>query len=600
MTSGGGLSLRWLALALALLAALADDAHAQQRVSATLQVEAGRVYVGQPFQAAVIVTGPDEVSEPDVSAWRAQGLTVEARGTQTFMSSEIINGRMAQTRRVLYNYAVTAFEPGVVVLPPVTVSAGGQTYSTDRAAVEVREPEEVEEFHLRLEVEDDTLYVGQATRVRLTWYVGLEPRGVSFSLRGDRDAFELLSPPETEVIREARRQGRLFGINLSGSEAQAVQGQGRLNGARFTTLTIEQVLIPRRAGTLTIGPAIVAGEATFGRSPQRFAVPSEAVTLDVRPLPEQGRPAGFTGLVGDYEVQATATPTQVRVGDPITLTVRVLGPPPIEAIPPLNLNAQESLTRGFKVPTEISTPEVGESVKTFVQTIRAKTADVSEIPAIELPYFDPERGEYIIARSAPIPIVVEETAEVTLEDAFGGDGVGPVGERVRTRTGGLAHNYEGKGALADQGFNLDEMVFSARGAALMAAPAGVFALAAIGGAIRRRAAMVRTDRRETTSERLRRIDAARGTSGEIAAAMSDAVRDEAAAACDLDTGARLTAGEVGEALRARGIPRGAEVERLLRRCDEVRFGGARDGDVEALRAEAKGLVQAIGAGRGQA
>ncbi len=600
MTSAGGLNMRWMALALALLAALAGDARAQQRVSATLQVEAGRVYVGQPFQAAVIVTGTEEASEPDISAWRAQGLTVESRGTQTFMSSEIINGRMTQTRRVLYTYAVTAFDPGVVTLPPVTVSAGGQTYSTDRAAVEVREPEEVEEFRLRLEVEDDTLYVGQATRVRLTWYVGLEPRNITFSLRGDGDALELLNPSESEEIREARRQGRLFGVNLGGREVQAVQGQDRLDGTLFTTLTIEQVLIPRRAGTLTIGPAIVAGEATFGRRAQRFAVPSEAVTLEVQPLPEQGRPAGFTGLVGDYEVQAMATPTDVRVGDPITLTVRVLGPPPIEAVPPLNLNAQESLKRDFKVPTEISTPEVEEGVKTFVQTIRARRADVEAIPGIELPHFDPERGKYVVARSEPISIEVEPTSQVTLDGAFGDVERAPSGRRMQARTGGLAHNEEGEGPLADQGFDLDERVFSARGAALVAAPAGAFALLVIGGAARRRAAQAGAARRETTHERLRRLDAARGGGAQISQAVSDVLRDAAAAACDLETGARLTAGEVGEALRARGIPRGAEVERLLRRCDEMRFGGAGEGDVEALRGEAKELVQAIGGGRARA
>ena len=54
-------------------------------------------------------------------------------------------------------------------------------------------------------------------------------------------------------------------------------------------------------------------------------VSSQPLKLTVLPLPEEGKPSGFYGLVGQYTISASATPTKVNVGDPITLTVKVGG-----------------------------------------------------------------------------------------------------------------------------------------------------------------------------------------------------------------------------------------------------------------------------------
>ena len=54
---------------------------------------------------------------------------------------------------------------------------------------------------------------------------------------------------------------------------------------------------------------------------------------------------------------------------------------------------------------------------TYIRTIRPKAQDVSVIPAIRLPFFDPVSQSYGVAESQPIPITVKAAEVATAYDA---------------------------------------------------------------------------------------------------------------------------------------------------------------------------------------
>src|SRR5205823_5148460 len=51
----------------------------------------------------------------------------------------------------------------------------------------------------------------------------------------------------------------------------------------------------------------------------------EARELRVLPLPTENVPANFNGAVGNYTMAFSAGPTNVAVGDPITIKVQISG-----------------------------------------------------------------------------------------------------------------------------------------------------------------------------------------------------------------------------------------------------------------------------------
>ncbi|MBU0617149.1 MAG: BatD family protein, partial [Planctomycetes bacterium] len=101
--------------------------------------------------------------------------------------------------------------------------------------------------------------------------------------------------------------------------------------------------------------------------------------------------------------------------DPIELVVDISGYP-IETIPGPDLGANAQLNEDFRVPTEALAGTVRGNSKRFTQVIRAKRADVKEIPPIEFAYFDAEAGEYAVARSEPIPVLVGVVEQLDAAD----------------------------------------------------------------------------------------------------------------------------------------------------------------------------------------
>ena len=50
------------------------------------------------------------------------------------------------------------------------------------------------------------------------------------------------------------------------------------------------------------------------------------------PLPTEGRPTDFGGAIGNYQMQVEASPMNLKVGDPLTVKVRIFGEGSLEAI----------------------------------------------------------------------------------------------------------------------------------------------------------------------------------------------------------------------------------------------------------------------------
>src|SRR5690606_11361595 len=201
-------------------------------------------------------------------------------------------------------------------------------------------------------------------------------------------------------------------------------------------------------------------------------VASAPVSLRVRPLPSEGRPGSFSGLVGRYAVEAKAEPRDVRVGDPITLTVTVRGDGPAEEIPTLDLAGQDGFGDQFKLTGERPTTELLPDVKRFTTMIRAREADVSAVPPIELTYFDARAGEYRTAASDAIPLRVQAAQRVALPDAPPRER----GERDRERDAALAQadRPSGPREVTVEDVSPDrESVF-----ALVRGPVGIAAVAA--------------------------------------------------------------------------------------------------------------------------
>ncbi|MCP4681918.1 MAG: protein BatD [Desulfobacterales bacterium] len=445
-----------------------------EQLRADAAVERDNVFLGEPFIFQIQVKGSEKPEKPSLKG--ISGFEVKFQGGQQNSSSSvtIVNGRVTQSvkKGYFFSFQLTPKHTGRLTIPAINVKADGRVVRTRPIAINVQKPVSTDDFKLRLDVSKTECYVGEPVILTFTWYIGKDVRGFSFTLPllENKDIFHFA---DRDVDTSSGK--KFYRIPLGDGQVIGEKGKGRYKGKEYATITFQKILIPKRAGTITIEPARVVCEALSGYSSRsrsfgndffsddffgrgrrgryrKVVVPSNSLKLAISDLPLEGRPEGFDGHVGEYRIRASATPTSVSVGDPITLTITLSGPEYLDHISLPPLGEQKALTGNFKIPEERAVGEISGRSKVFTQTIRALTPDLPHIPSIGLSYFNTRSKRYEITGTEPIPLEVKTARVVTALDAEGISPGSSARTQVETWVRGIAYNYEDLSVIENQRF----------------------------------------------------------------------------------------------------------------------------------------------------
>ena len=175
-----------------------------------------------------------------------------------------------------------------------------------------------ERLPVSAQLRPSTCYVGQAVDL----VVGVE---------GARERPEV-TPPKIEGA-----DVRLSGTDMVPVSISAIGDavfERNLYRTRFR-------VVPRKAGTLAIPPvAARLGDRTGA---------SKSLALRVKTPPAEGRPSSFLGGVGAFEVEASAEPANVRVGEAFEYRVNVRGPAALGVRDAPSLDRFAGLPLGLRV-----------------------------------------------------------------------------------------------------------------------------------------------------------------------------------------------------------------------------------------------------------
>lgn len=445
-------------LVFAVTASLAAGASGQVQIFA--QVDSGRdIYVGESFNFYIVLQGSDNAGKVDLEPLRQYN--PQSMGSRKQSSINIINNRTTQSVTTIMTYSLTASRAGQIRLPPLTVELDGKTYQTNPVAVNIIEPGMTDQLDLEVTLSQQQCYVGQPVIMTVKFYISTNIGDFQFNIPAfSDDNFYIEEPDVTNPQAKLYRLNT--GITITVSQYRVVH-----KDKESILLSFSKILIPKNSGKIAIEPSSVSADVAVGRVRsqdlfdsffgsqvryKRFMVTSEPLELQVLPLPEEGKPDQFYGLVGKYTISASATPTKVNVGDPITLTVKIGGSKYLKPVQWPALEQVPALAANFKIPTQKASPTIDNEFKIFTQTLRANNAQVTEIPPIPLAYFDTDMGRYVTAKTEPIKLEVAPTKILTNADMEGSDFV-PINREIEAIKKGLSANYENLDTLNDMSFS---------------------------------------------------------------------------------------------------------------------------------------------------
>jgi len=379
------------------------------------------VTVGEEATLSLVFEGGAPASAPALP--EIPGLQVQYVGQQS--QYNIVNGQASST--VTLNYQVVPLKPGDYLIPAFSIDVEGKTLTSRPLQLKVVAGKAGDTgaqagagslAFVRIMAPKTNLFVGELTPVEIQLFI----------LAG-----KPLQYPEMPTE----------GITV-GKMSEPGQTRAQVGNQVYNVFVFRQPMTPARAGQLTIGPARCNVEVQLAQRNRRRSFPSmfnllddlverrqvtiqsEPLVVTASPLPTHNVPADFTGAVGTFGMQVSASPTNVSVGDPITVRIRIDGRGNLDT---LSLPAPQGWDHFKLYPpsskVETTDPLGLEGIKTFDQVVTPQLADLKELPAISFSFFDPNKRQYRTLRQAPLPIVVSPATPVNLfTPAAGGAGAG--------------------------------------------------------------------------------------------------------------------------------------------------------------------------------
>lgn len=610
--------------ALMLLALFCGTGLAQRSKEPSIEVEMDRtqVYEGESVGYTVTLLNVESSAPPKLEGF--DDFEVQYQNQRSLNSSFIsnINGRLTRVNRfgTAYHYRLMPLRTGTLRVPAPTAEVSGVTLTGRALMLKVVGPEPQGEVILEIASSPKTVYPLQPFTVTLkAWVKALpSPYTEQSPLSVQRNAPMLTIPwvdnlPE-DLVPDEDSQKWLGGLASRAFGSQRSVGFGINNISSSFSLFSEQKIVfqlphkrtvrpdldggaqdyweyslqrtftTHRPGSFRFGPVSLKGTFATGREGsdrlkggEIFAV-AKAIEVKIKDVPLEGRPDSFTGAIGEFTFEASLLPERARVGDPMTLVLKLKGKGTLDRARAPDLEAYPVIAEKFKVYE--ATEETQGLTRTFTYSLRPMAADVEAFPAVPLSYFDVSKERYVTLRTDPIAIHIEAADQLAGEDIIvqpaAGDRNGQ--KAIEARKEGIFANIMDPSALRDESVD-----FRIHGAIL----GGMAVLYLFVAFTTRRFRKVSGDqalqrRRSATGRARARIGeaAAKLEAGDLQQGVDlirSAVTGLVADAADLPE-AGLTVRDVKEHLHRFGIE--AElverIEALLASCDAARYGASAD------------------------
>lgn len=179
----------------------------------------------------------------------------------------------------------------------------------------------------------------------------------------------------------------------------------------FDALVYQRALFPLMPGRFAIPPAQLVYSlpltASFFSREETHELQTDSTIIVAVDPPNSGRPADFGGAVGNLHVAAKLDTIGSRVGDPMTLTVRVSGTGNVKLFPrPAVGLTWASLVKGDeRVQVDTMARKIA-GAKEFDWVLTPKVAGELDLPPIRYSYFNPETRRYEVATTTPTHLTV--------------------------------------------------------------------------------------------------------------------------------------------------------------------------------------------------
>lgn len=333
-------------------------------------------------------------------------------GPSQAISSSWVNGVRSFSKT--FSYTIAPTRKGSLTIAQAQIEIDGTTYKTSAQKVTVtdavKKPSEDmtaedvanENLYLVAEVSNAKPYLNEMVTVVYKLYVGADISVTNFR------------PVDNPTFNNFWNQD----IPVTQYTFQS----GTYNGKPMQYVALKKVVLyPQKSGELQLEPLVldITAEVPTNRRDffggRLYAQTNKTVTagnrvIQVKPLPEEGKPASFNGAVGRFDFFVRTSKNILNANESLQAVVEVTG----------NGNLKLFQVPELKLPAalEVYEPEFEEKITTNLSGMNGKISNSYTvvpaykgkypIPSVAFSYFDPSLDKYISLTAAPVLLNVIE------------------------------------------------------------------------------------------------------------------------------------------------------------------------------------------------
>jgi len=316
----------------------------------TAAVSSSQVATGDELQVDFTATGgASDFNAPDFAGFQVLSGPV--------VSQAYIDNNGVTTNTTTYSYILIAVKEGTFTIGAASVNVNFRRMQTVPLHVKVIKGQSLQQMQqqqvqnapvnsskdlqkavfLVAELDKSHAYQGEQLTLTYKLYFRVDLMGFSSDKGPDLNGF---------WNQDVKKAGPITSKDVK---------TGTYKGQKFDYVVIKQtVLFPEHSGDLVIDPfALNVGvryqaqsnsgdvfDKMFGgeMKEEQIEVKSEPVTVHVMPLPDAGRPAGFSGAVGNFTVAADVDKKELKANETMNYNLKISGTGNLSLINAPNIN----------------------------------------------------------------------------------------------------------------------------------------------------------------------------------------------------------------------------------------------------------------------
>ncbi|BCO09405.1 hypothetical protein GF1_17810 [Desulfolithobacter dissulfuricans] len=388
-------------------------------------------------QAALLTVTVNGAGSAKVARPEADGLEIAYQGQNRQM--QWINGKYSSS--ISFVFIVQPLEAGTHTIKPIKVEVDGKVLETQPVTCKI-------------------LPVNSTTAPPAGKKGGPPPAGPQTRLRSgeaDKIGFMRIIPEKNKktaysgelvpfTIKAFFRQGlratiksapRIIGDNfmLEYLDDQPQQNEEVVDGIPYTVVTWHGAFSGVKEGDFSLEVELDASllvrtrtrrpasplspffndpffDDFFGNYTHReVKLVSPEQVMHVKDLPKEGQPADFKGAIGTFSLAVTGEPLEGKVGDPITLKMKIRGTGNFDRVQAPVFTGDPKEWKTYPPSNQFTDQGNGQDKKekSFEQIIVPTDQNITAIPPVSFSYFDPDAETYITLTSDSIPLNLQKS-----------------------------------------------------------------------------------------------------------------------------------------------------------------------------------------------